>query len=131
MRLRRLLSRDLDIHWGRAFRDVVVPDTGPMTVRFADGSTASADLVVGADGSRSAVRRWLFETDDQEKGEVRPSEWVMANGLVQYDDADLAHSLRAVHPLVSLAYTQDGLIFVAGMPFYRTSQGTWQQQRSH
>jgi salicylate hydroxylase len=31
---------------------------------FADGSTIHADLLIGADGSRSAVRRALFDQDD-------------------------------------------------------------------
>jgi 2-polyprenyl-6-methoxyphenol hydroxylase-like FAD-dependent oxidoreductase len=40
----------------------VAPGDGdrPSTVRFADGTSASADLVVGADGVRSAVRAALF-----------------------------------------------------------------------
>ena len=38
----------------------VTPEGG---LRFADGSTAEADVVIGADGVRSAVRDSLFETD--------------------------------------------------------------------
>lgn len=35
-------------------------DGGPSSVRFADGRTVTADVVVGADGLRSAVRQAVF-----------------------------------------------------------------------
>src|SRR4051794_35647316 len=38
------------------------PDT--VTLTFANGRTAQADLVVGADGVRSAVRQWVSGGDD-------------------------------------------------------------------
>lgn len=41
-------------------------DVGPsgITLAFADGSTARADVVVGADGTHSAVRTMLFGADE-------------------------------------------------------------------
>ena len=37
-------------------------ETGsPITLHFADGTTATADVVIGADGIRSAVRSTMFE----------------------------------------------------------------------
>jgi salicylate hydroxylase len=46
-------------------RLVAIDDTGAHAVlRFEDGSTADADLVVGADGARSFVRRWMLGYDD-------------------------------------------------------------------
>ncbi len=36
---------------------------GGVTLRFADGSTARHDAVVGADGVHSVVREWLFGPD--------------------------------------------------------------------
>jgi salicylate hydroxylase len=47
-------------------RLVGVDDTGPRAVlRFEDGSTADADLVVGADGAHSFLRRWMLGYDDR------------------------------------------------------------------
>ncbi len=37
------------------------PDGAGVTATFADGETARADILIGADGSRSTVRRLLFE----------------------------------------------------------------------
>jgi len=47
---------------------VVVEEGNKPTVRFSDGGEESADLVVGADGIRSPVRKALFG----EAEEVRP-----------------------------------------------------------
>ena len=44
------------VHWGREFVDYRQSDGGGMDVRFADGSTVRADLVVGSDGANSRVR---------------------------------------------------------------------------
>ena len=46
-------------------RLVGIDDTGARaTLRFDDGSTVEADSVVGADGARSFVRRWMLGYDD-------------------------------------------------------------------
>jgi salicylate hydroxylase len=43
-----------------------VDDTGARAVlRFEDGSTADADLVIGADGAHSFLRRWMLGYDDR------------------------------------------------------------------
>ena len=56
-RIRRLADGlpEGTLHFGR--RAVSIDqDPGSAEVRFADGTAASADLVIGADGSRSVVR---------------------------------------------------------------------------
>lgn len=51
------------IHLSRRLVDI--DDSGPEAVlRFADGDTAAADLVIGADGARSTVRRLMLGYDD-------------------------------------------------------------------
>ena len=60
--LRRLLSSGLDdvLHTGAEFVDYEVLPDGRVRVDFADGRTASCDLLVGADGANSRARRRLL-----------------------------------------------------------------------
>jgi len=51
------------IHLGKRLSDI--QDKGDeIVLSFEDGSTAQADLVIGADGARSLVRRWMLGYDD-------------------------------------------------------------------
>jgi 2-polyprenyl-6-methoxyphenol hydroxylase-like FAD-dependent oxidoreductase len=58
--LRDLLLDSLSpgtVRWGRTLTKVSGPAEGPRTLHFADGTTVEADLVIGADGAWSTVRR--------------------------------------------------------------------------
>lgn len=60
--LRRVLLEGLDeqVHFGKKFVGYERDADGLATALFADGSTATADLLVGADGANSAVRMQLL-----------------------------------------------------------------------
>ena len=57
--LRTLLLAGLDDHvrYGAEFRRYTVAGDGTVTAQFADGTSITADVLVGADGANSAVRR--------------------------------------------------------------------------
>ncbi|WP_090062624.1 FAD-dependent oxidoreductase [Lentzea flaviverrucosa] len=59
--LRTLLAEAVgeDLHLGRAVSGVGVDEHGMPQVTFADGTSVTADLVVGADGTHSVVARHL------------------------------------------------------------------------
>ncbi|MGX9889282.1 FAD-dependent oxidoreductase [Streptomyces sp. NPDC002276] len=60
--LRDLLLGSLQpgtVRWGHTLQSVDGPDDGPRRLRFTDGTTVEADLVIGADGAWSKVRRAL------------------------------------------------------------------------
>ncbi|WNV84035.1 NAD(P)/FAD-dependent oxidoreductase [Umezawaea sp. Da 62-37] len=58
--LRTMLLDSLEpgtVRWGRSLDSVDGPEDGPRLLRFTDGTTVEADLVIGADGAFSKVRR--------------------------------------------------------------------------
>jgi len=65
--LQVILSRELaagTLHLGRRLVGLTERPDG-IVLRFSDGDTAHADVVVGADGIRSTVRRWVAGGDHE------------------------------------------------------------------
>ncbi len=70
-----------DIHFGKKM--VAVHDGADRaTVEFADGTTASADIVIGADGAKSLTREYVLGGPVQR----RYAGYVNFNGLVEVDE---------------------------------------------
>ncbi|MET9069164.1 FAD-dependent oxidoreductase [Streptosporangium sandarakinum] len=70
-RLRDLLLDSLQpgtVRWGHTLRAVGGPAEGPRRLHFAGGATIEADLVVGADGAWSAVRRAVSQATPRYSG---------------------------------------------------------------
>jgi 2-polyprenyl-6-methoxyphenol hydroxylase-like FAD-dependent oxidoreductase len=55
--LRDLLLGPLDVQWGRGVKEVTPTTRDGVLVHFADGRQETFDLVIGADGAWSRVRR--------------------------------------------------------------------------
>lgn len=77
------------VRYGMECRSVT-QDAGRVTVTFADGSTDGADVLIGADGRHSAVRRCLWG-----EGLVRPAAFGTWQGIgpIDIDVARSHHSL--------------------------------------
>ena len=62
MTLRQVLLTGLEarVHFDKTFVEYEQHANGRVTARFADGTNANADVLVGADGARSKVRRQLL-----------------------------------------------------------------------
>ncbi|MBB4921064.1 FAD-dependent oxidoreductase [Kitasatospora kifunensis] len=66
-----LLGLGDQVHYGAQLTDCQHNADGTVTARFADGRTASGDLLVGADGVNSAVRRLLLPDAQVEDAGLR------------------------------------------------------------
>lgn len=53
------LREGIPFHYGRQLVDAQISDGQRVTARFADGSTAQGDLLIGADGIHSRVRELI------------------------------------------------------------------------
>ncbi|KAF2498931.1 FAD/NAD(P)-binding domain-containing protein [Lophium mytilinum] len=60
-KLRALLFQDLDIRYDKRLTDISYAEDGSsVTAHFADGTTTTGTMLVGADGARSATRNLLL-----------------------------------------------------------------------
>ena len=69
--LRDLLLNSLQpgtVRWGHTLRSVGGPSQGPRLLHFTDGTSIEADLVIGADGAWSKVRRVLSDATPRYTG---------------------------------------------------------------
>lgn len=78
-----------------------------MTVRFTDGTSASGNILVGADGARSKVREFLV---GKEAARVDPLGILLYNTVVKYNDAEKARFIREHHPLYYVAMHPNGAV---------------------
>ncbi|MGW2823095.1 FAD-dependent oxidoreductase [Streptomyces sp. NPDC001443] len=88
--LRDLLLNSLTpgtVHWGRTLESVEGPDDGPRRLHFADGSVVEADLVIGADGAWSKVRRVLSSATPEHIGINYLEAW--------FNDVEIQHPFIA------------------------------------
>ncbi|MFF7975710.1 FAD-dependent monooxygenase [Streptomyces sp. NPDC007905] len=84
--LRALLLNSLKpgtVRWGHTLQTISGPSEGPRQLHFTDGTTTEADLVIGADGAWSKVRRALSPAVPQYSGVSFLEAW--------FDDVDSRH----------------------------------------
>lgn len=103
-RLRRVMVEELGgdgVQWGKRLVGLEVAGEGPVTMRFADGTTATADYVLGADGAASKVRELLFY--GAEVARVKPSGLMVASSLTRPGDAAKVREALRYHPMACVA----------------------------
>ncbi|KAK4228081.1 hypothetical protein QBC38DRAFT_476124 [Podospora fimiseda] len=125
-RLRRLCTRGLGIHWSKTVTNISFPEdkTVPLTIHFHDGTSTSSDLIIGADGPNSFIRRWLL---GEEASKPIPTPLASSNGLVRYPTAEISAKVRAAHPICSVisASNMVGVTAIQEVPD-PSDASTWQ-----
>jgi 2-polyprenyl-6-methoxyphenol hydroxylase-like FAD-dependent oxidoreductase len=94
--LRAFLADRLDLRFGKKLVTISFPTPSTATAHFADGSSATGSMVIGADGPRSRVRELLLPARDRST----PSRLPFATSFVQSTyPREQALFLRSFHPL--------------------------------
>ena len=82
-----------------------VHSTSPIRLEFADGTTATTDVLIGADGVRSAVRKTMFEAasaaskdNGDDKADLKQYIDATFTGLFLYRSLFSAETLRKENP---------------------------------
>ncbi|KAG1745182.1 hypothetical protein EDB19DRAFT_1906310 [Suillus lakei] len=126
--LKKNVPSSCTMHFSKRLTKYDMQSQGSLVLHFADDSTATADVLVGADGLHSAVRKTLFESIDP--GIVDPSRirhysdpsWT---GTLVYRTVVPAEKLSKVDP--NNAALKDFLIFCGKgkhIVSFPVSQGT-------
>jgi 2-polyprenyl-6-methoxyphenol hydroxylase-like FAD-dependent oxidoreductase len=71
-----------------------------VTVTFKDGTTETADMALGCDGSHSKVREFLV---GHEAAQLEPVDLTMINFVKGKYTADEARLLQTLHPVFKIA----------------------------
>ncbi|MBF6066134.1 FAD-dependent monooxygenase [Nocardia terpenica] len=102
--LREHLPGTVELRYGRRLVGIDTTGSGAVTVAFADGGRETADLLIGADGAHSTVRRLVFGPDDRF---LRYLGFHTAAYI--FDEPELATELTGRYSLTDTADRQLGL----------------------
>ena len=79
-----------------------VHSTAPIRLEFADGTTATTDVLIGADGIRSAVRKTMYEAASRDSGDEKANlkQYIdpIFTGFSVYRALIPVETLRKEHP---------------------------------
>ena len=117
-RLRNVLAAELDssgtIHWGKTLEKIDADgEGGPVSLTFSDGTTASADFVLGTDGASSKVRELLFR--GAEVAQVKRSGFMCATGIVTHGDAAKVQPVLTSSPIATIMMGTESVGGTSGM----------------
>ncbi|KAI0599996.1 hypothetical protein F4775DRAFT_599524 [Biscogniauxia sp. FL1348] len=100
-RLRVWLATNINVQWGK-FATKVDQSDDKVTLFFQDGSSASGDVLVGADGTNSLVREHVLGKSNKDILEYMPISSITAESIVLTGAAferqlEVAHSFAFVN----------------------------------
>ncbi|KAL8891574.1 MAG: hypothetical protein Q9215_001438 [Flavoplaca cf. flavocitrina] len=104
-KFRVLIADGLHIQYSKRLRNVECPhDSETVTVLFEDNTSATGNLLVGADGANSRVREFLL---GKEKAALQPLA-LFGCGAVETLSADISRRIREINNLYIAAYHPEG-----------------------
>ena len=104
-----MCAKGLDIKWGTRALDLKMQEAGPVSLVLGNGKIATADLVIGADGSSSKIRQWLV---GEELGRSIATDWTIGSGIIRYT-AEQAKTILEPSEICSVSTGPNGMIVVA------------------
>ena len=106
--LERHLPASCTVHPGKRLVSYFEPEqedahlTSPIGLEFVDGTTATTDVLIGADGVRSAVRKAMFEAasndNRDDKADLKKFVDAAFTGMSIYRSLVSAETLRKENP---------------------------------
>jgi 2-polyprenyl-6-methoxyphenol hydroxylase-like FAD-dependent oxidoreductase len=119
--LRQILAKGLEdtVTFGKTFQSFEQTQGGSIVARFEDGSSAEGDVLVGADGAASPVRRQLLPDAQRVETGI-----VMVMGKLPLDSSVRREAPSAVFRGPTLVLGPGGCSMFAGAVEYPPSQGS-------
>jgi hypothetical protein len=106
-KMRNLFSEGLDVRYGKKFIDAAIVDE-KIVVQFADGTSATGDVLVACDGAKSLVRSTIV---GEEKAKLTTVPVSMFNFPYKFDAA-LARRIRDMNELfITSIHPDHGTMF--------------------
>ncbi|KKK17014.1 hypothetical protein ARAM_003406 [Aspergillus rambellii] len=130
-RLRNWLSTNIPIQWGKRAQRIEHDDQG-VTVYFEDGTSATGDILVGADGVKSVVREQLLQKRHDEVLSVIPLAAII--GQLTLSGEALRRQLELSHGSYSLIDAERGYLTFCSLhdvaPDGKSARYYWIMSRS-
>ena len=91
-------------YFGKRLQSYEDSDPDPVTLWFEDGSSATCDILIGADGIKSAVRECMFSDlaskapDETQAADYRRCMKPTWSGIIAYRALALPEDLKTTYP---------------------------------
>ncbi|KAI5926648.1 hypothetical protein F4810DRAFT_724262 [Camillea tinctor] len=107
-RLRSWLATNIDVQWGKHLNKVEQSDD-KVTLFFQDGSSASGDVLIGADGTNSVVRENILGKSNKDILKYIPISTITAESIILTGEA-FARQLEVAHSFTFVNIDADRII---------------------